>query len=61
MDMSIENADLAMKVQISLQRKLLDFQAGNVMKLVESVTGGEDKSKKSINQSSGAGRLNILA
>ena len=61
MDMSIENADLAMKVQISLQRKLLDFQAGNVMKLVESVTDGEDKNKKSVNQSSGAGRLNILA
>ena len=61
MDMSIEKVDLAMKVQTNLQKKILDHQAENIMKLVKSVTDGEDKGEKEVNKSSKGGRLDLLA
>ena len=61
MDMSIENVDLAMKVQTNLQKKILDHQAENIMKLVKSVTEEEEKGEKEVNKSSKGGRLDILA
>lgn len=61
MDMSIEKVDLATKLQISLQKKILEYQAENIMKLVKSVTDGDEKGEKGVNKSSGGGRLDILA
>ena len=61
MDMSIEKVDLAMKVQTNLQKKILEYQAENIMKLVKSVTDGEDKGEKGVNNSSKGGRLDLLA
>ena len=61
MDMSIEKVDLAMKVQTSLQKKILEYQAENIMKLVKSVTDGEDKGEKGVNKNSKGGRLDLLA
>lgn len=61
MDMSIEKADLAMKVQTNLQKKTLEYQAENIMKLIKGVTEGDDKDEKGVNKSSKGGRLNLLA
>lgn len=51
MDLSIEKVDLAMKVQTNLQKKILEHQAENIMKLVKSVTDGDDKGDKGVNKS----------
>ena len=59
--MYIEKVDLAMKVQANLQKKILDHQAENILKLVKSVTDGEEKGEKEVNKSSEGGRLDILA
>ncbi len=61
MDMSIEKVDLAMKVQTNLQKKTLEYQAENIMKLIKGVTEGDDKDEKGVNKSSKGGRLNLLA
>ena len=61
MDMSIEKVDLAMKVQTNLQKKTLEYQAENIMKLIKGVTEGDDKDGKGVNKSSKGGRLNLLA
>ncbi len=61
MDMSIEKADLAMKVQTNLQKKTLEYQAESIMKLIKGVTEGDDQDEKGVNKSSKGGRLNLLA
>lgn len=61
MDMSIEKVDLAMKVQTNLQKKTLEYQAENIMKLIKGVTEGDDKDEKGVNKSPRGGKLDLLA
>lgn len=40
--MDIQNVGLAMKVQLTLQRKSLDQQASNILELIQGVAGNEE-------------------
>ena len=61
MDMSIDNASLAMKIQTSLMKKTMDEQESNIKKLTESAADEQNEMKSKQEGVSSAGRVNLLA
>ena len=61
MDLSIDNASLAMKIQASLLKKTMDEQESNIKKLTESAADEQNEMKSKQEGVSSAGRVNLLA
>ncbi|HUU26851.1 MAG TPA: putative motility protein [archaeon] len=64
MSILLDKVDLAMRVQTSVLKKQLDYQAQNILKLVESVTGQTEQNGDKVagaKESGKGSRLNILA
>jgi len=61
MEFSLDNVDLAMKVQTTLQRRVLDYQAENILKLVESVTSQENKKAPGVKEEGKGTLVDLIA
>ena len=60
MEMSVDNASIAMKIQTSLIKKTMDEQESNIKKLTETAADEQNESK-STQEGISAGRVNLLA